>query len=80
MANHLIKMTVRDDLEPVPLDEQKWCLVDPAPFKDASRLLCSGEVLDTDTDAKWESKVVLRGGITCDHCMTNLKAYKTVKL
>ncbi|MDA9557776.1 hypothetical protein N9R79_09845 [Vibrio sp.] len=80
MANQLIKITIDDDLEPIPVDEQKWCLENPSPSLDTNRVLCTGEVIDPDTDAKWEGKTVVRGGITCDKCITIVKKFKAIKL
>ncbi|MBE8232388.1 MAG: hypothetical protein HAW67_01540 [Endozoicomonadaceae bacterium] len=41
--NVVVRTLVDDDGEPIPKQEQKWCLSDPKPFKDANRKLCSGE-------------------------------------
>lgn len=80
MSNHLIKMTMDDDCEPIPVDEQKWCLENPSPSLDTNRVLCTGDALDTDTRATWEEKTVVRGGITCDKCIAIIKEFKAIKL
>lgn len=78
--NQLVKMLIDDDCETIPIKEQKWCLVSPNPISDTPRTLCKGEVLDSDTDAVWESKSVKKGGITCESCVKIVKAFKAVKL
>lgn len=80
MANSLIKMKISDDDDSIEVEEQKWCLADPAPYRGTPRVLCTGDVLDTDTVSEWEEKMVIRGGITCEQCIAIIKAYKTVKL
>ena len=80
MPNDLIKITMTDDCELIPVDEQKWCLSNPSPSLDTNRILCTGDALDTDTRAEWEEKTTVRGGITCEKCIAIVKAFKAVRL
>ncbi|PSV27616.1 hypothetical protein [Photobacterium sp. GB-72] len=80
MTNELVKIIKNDDGDILPNVEQEWCLVDANPSLDVARVLCTQAVLDIDTNAEWEEKSVARGGITCDKCITIIKAYKAVKL
>lgn len=77
--NHLIKMTIDDDGEVIEVEDQKWCLSSPA-GNDAGRVLCTHAVLDSDTNATWEDKSVVRGGITCEKCISIVRAFKAIKL
>ncbi|WP_390240996.1 hypothetical protein [Vibrio sp. R78045] len=79
MPNFLIKMTIDDDGEAIDVEDQKWCLSSPA-SNDAGRVLCTHAVLDIDTNAIWEDKTVVRGGITCEKCIAIVRAFKAVKL
>lgn len=80
MANQLVKITINDDGDIIPIDKQKWCLVDPRPFMDTSRTLCTQEALDSDTSAQWDEKTRVKGGITCEDCLKIIATYKAVRL
>ena len=72
-------MTIDDDGEVIELEDQKWCLSSPA-GNDSSRVLCTHAVLDSDTNATWKDKTVARGGITCEKCLSIVRAFKAIKL
>ncbi len=79
MNQELVKILVDEDGNDVPSEEQQWCLADPSPYADTARVLCSQQALDHDTNAKWASKLVKRGGITCPKCIETVKAFKAIK-
>ena len=77
--NKLVKLTMNEDKEAIPKNEQKWCLVVDA--CGAETTLCTGEVYGLgEGDAEGECKTTQRGGITCNDCMTRIKEIKSVRL
>lgn len=74
--NRLYKITLTEDLEVV--DCPKWCVL--AFGQDTNRVLCTGDALDGGSSFQYETKVVKKGGITCEDCLLALKHYKAIKL
>lgn len=77
MAHQCVKIKVTDD--GIKRKHAKWCLaVEEA---SVSRTLCTGDVFEYgDSNGKYESKVVERGGITCPDCIAIIKSYKRIRL
>jgi hypothetical protein len=76
MPHNVVKILTDEDGEPMP---PEWHF--PLNIGDADRVLCSGQVFgDGEGSATFKIKVVKRGGITCEKCLSILKALKQVKL
>lgn len=76
MANHLIKIIKLDDGEEVEKSAQKWCATH---FADTLRVVCSGDALDSSSAYEYETKTVIRGGISCKECIAAIKEIKNIK-
>lgn len=75
--NEVVRIIESEDGESFGAD--LWHLV---VRQDASpRTLCSGEVFGYGEGvAKYQSKLVLRGGITCEDCLRIIKQFKSIRL
>ena len=79
MLNKLVKVILNDDGD-IPMFPDDWHLVDVANFQ-GDAVLCTGEYFgDGEGEVVYETKEVIRGGITCKKCLESLKLYKAVKL
>jgi len=80
--NELVKQTVDDDGDPVPLSEQRWCLMSNSCGD--NEMLCTGNYVEWSTkscdEATYKFKVVKRGGITCEKCKDIISYFKSIKL
>ena len=73
----LVKIISDDDGEAI--DKPVWHLSTDA--CSGNTVLCTGEVFGFgEGDAVYKTKEVERGGITCEHCLTSLKWFKSIKL
>jgi len=78
--NSLVKLLTDDDGDPVDKEDQRWHLVDPC-NRGGRATLCTGEFFGLgESQCEYEEKTAERGGITCQHCVQKLKAYKAVRL
>jgi hypothetical protein len=73
-------VTILTDEDGLPHEKAgKWHLVQN--FGDSSRTVCSGEVFGYgEGSATYKTKVVKRGGITCENCLRIIKWHKSIKL
>jgi len=75
--NELVKIITDED--GVFQENSKWCYVhepDSAP-----RALCTGQCFGYGEGvAKYKTKLVKRGGITCEQCLKIIKNFKKIKL
>lgn len=76
MPHNLVKFITDDDGESMaPL----WHF--PIVVGASNVAICNGHVFGYgESSATYETKVVQRGGITCDHCKHIIKSLKKVKL
>jgi hypothetical protein len=76
MAHNLVKFITDDDGAPM---EPLWHF--PMAIGDANRAICSGHVFgEGESEAKYQVKIVQRGGITCPECLSIIRSFKKVKL
>jgi len=79
MSHELVKITIDEDFEPVREGDQVWCLGWVGGGSPVC--LCNSQVYGLgEGNAIFETKIVMRGGITCEDCMRKIKALKRVKL
>lgn len=77
--NQLVQILIDDDGNE-PTNPYYWHLSDPCNPQGAATL-CTGEFYGSgESVCVYETKEVLRGGITCPKCEETIKAYKAVKL
>ena len=75
----LCRLTMDEDLEVIPEDEQVWCLI--TPYADSTQKFCTGEYFGYgEGNATADTKRVQRGGITCPKCIEHIKMIKAVRL
>lgn len=73
----IVKFITNDDGDKHPSSD--WHYVDT--FGDADRSFCGGEVFGMgESSLQYESKEVLKGGITCPLCLRRIKEIKSLKL
>lgn len=61
-------------------DDSRWHLVDPTDIFTGTTI-CKGDVLgDAESRIEIKSKMVKRGGITCEECIKKIKTYKSIAL
>lgn len=76
--HQLVKLLFNDD--GVEIDNPPWCLVDPANRQGPSTL-CSGEFFgEGESNCIYEEKNMIRGGITCVQCLSDIRCYKSIRL
>lgn len=76
MAHNLVKLITDDDGEPM---EPVWHF--PYVAGGSNVALCNGVAFGSgQSSAKFKTKIVQRGGITCPQCLDMIKAFKKVKL
>lgn len=80
--NHLVKQLVNDDGEIVEEDEQRWHLMLTSGGDTA--LVCTGEYVGEGCSSGngeiYIFKQTQRAGITCETCLSIVRAVKAVKL
>lgn len=74
---HVVKILTSNDGE--DRESPVWCYV---VFEaGVLRTLCEGEALGAgDSACKYESKPLIKGGITCTACIRKIRAFKSIKL
>ena len=78
--NKLVRYITDDDGEE-HRDAHLWHLVDPTYPAGGEASVCETEYFGFgESTLEYETKTAQRGGITCPHCIDNLKRYKAVKL
>lgn len=76
MAHNLVKLITDEDGEKM---HPVWHF--PFNTGDGNRVLCSGQVFgEGEGLATFETKIVQRGGITCQQCLNIIKSFKKVRL
>ncbi len=79
MGNYLVKILSDDDGELIEKQNQLWHYV--VNKSGGEMTLCKGEFFGFGESAcKFRIKVVERGGITCPHCLSQIKQIKSIKL
>ncbi len=73
--NDLVKITENQD-GVIDAVDQRWCAT---VFTDTNRTVC-GSTLDAASHYVAESKLVHRGGITCEKCLSVIREIKRIKL
>ena len=77
--NQLVRVITNDDGDE-PIHPNDWHFVDIANFQ-GDAVLCTGEYFGIgESNVVYETKELLRGGITCKKCLEAIKLYKSVKL
>lgn len=77
--NELVKLLSDDDGYEIPKSEQRWHLKIFA--SGSPMLLCTSEVYGVGEGAAvGVEKETIRGGITCDRCIRDIKRIKAVRL
>lgn len=77
--NELVRILTNDDGD-TPDNNHNWHLVDPCNWQ-GKATLCTAEFFGSGESACiYETKEVIRGGVTCPNCMKMIKNYKKIKL
>lgn len=77
MSHEVVKILVNNDGDTV--DDPKWCY--SFEVSGSSVTLCSGEVFGYgEGNAEYKTKVVAKGGITCNDCLSIIREIKSIKL
>lgn len=62
----------------IPDSKPKWHL--SYDYDDADRAFCNGQVYGYgESEVRFETKKVEKGGITCSHCLKMIKEIKSIK-
>lgn len=75
--NSLVKFSIDDDGEET---DSFWHLIDPINSEGAAKL-CTREFFGYgESIAVYEQKDVIRGGVTCPLCISDIKTMKAIRL
>jgi hypothetical protein len=78
MTHLIVQLTIDEDGNSYPYGET-WHLV--TPYADGNQIFCSGEYFGLgEGNARGKLKKVLKGGITCQNCLSKIKDIRAVKL